>query len=135
MATTKQRERIGRKPRIHQHSALPDTRGNMATHHGPPIGKKLFLLIAAVALAGCVAETLQPTSEPVQLEISPLVDVIFVNDTVDFRATDAVTGEPVGQGSGGASSAPTACPGTGASCAPMAVTPPLAWLPTRPPSG
>ena len=55
----------------------------------------LFLLIAAVALAGCTAETPQPTPEAVELEISPLVDVIFVNDTVDFRAMDAATGEPV----------------------------------------
>ena len=55
----------------------------------------LFLLIAAVALAGCAAETPQPTSEPAGLRIATSVDVIFVNDTVDFRAMDAATGKPV----------------------------------------
>ena len=55
----------------------------------------LFLLIAAVALAGCAAETPQPTPEPAGLRISPSVDVIFVNDIVDFRAMNAATGEPV----------------------------------------
>ena len=55
----------------------------------------LFLLIAAVALAACAAETPQPPPEPAGLRISNPVDVIFVNDTFDFRAMDAATGEPV----------------------------------------
>ena len=55
----------------------------------------LFLLIVAFALVGCTAETPQPTPEPVELEISPRVDGIFLNDTVDFRVMDTETGEPL----------------------------------------
>ena len=54
----------------------------------------LFLLIAAVALAGCAAETPQPTPEPIRLEISPSVDSILVNESVDFMLVDTETGEP-----------------------------------------
>lgn len=54
----------------------------------------LFLLIAAVALAGCAAETPPPTPEPVGLKISPSVDSILVNETVDFMLVDTETGEP-----------------------------------------
>ena len=57
----------------------------------------LFLLIAAVALAGCSADTPQPTPEPVRLEISPSVDSISVNETVDFMLVDTETGETLGR--------------------------------------
>ena len=55
MATTKQRERIGRKLRIYLHSALPNRRGKMANHYGSSIGKLLFFIIVALSLAGCAA--------------------------------------------------------------------------------
>lgn len=54
----------------------------------------LFLLIAAVAVAGCAAETPQRTPEPVRLRISPSVDSILVNESVDFMLVDTETGEP-----------------------------------------
>ncbi len=48
-----------------------------------------------VGLAGCAADTPQPTAEPAVFEISPSIDSIFINEAVDFLLVDIGTGEPV----------------------------------------
>ena len=55
----------------------------------------LFLFLVAVALAGCTADTSQPTPEPVGFEISPPVDSILINRSVEFELVDTETGKPV----------------------------------------
>ena len=57
--------------------------------------KTLFLFLVAVGLAGCTAGIPQPTAEPAGFEISPAIDVIFINESVDFLLVDIETGEPV----------------------------------------
>lgn len=57
--------------------------------------KILFLFIGVVGLAGCAADTPQPTAEPAVFEISPSIDGIFINEAVDFSLVDIETGEPV----------------------------------------
>ena len=55
----------------------------------------ILSLLMAVILTGCTADTQQPTTEPVNFEISPSIDTIFINKPVDFKLLDSVTGEPV----------------------------------------
>ena len=55
----------------------------------------LFLLMAAVALAGCAADTPQSTAGLGKLEIHPPMDIIFTNKSVDFKLVDAATGKSV----------------------------------------
>ena len=55
----------------------------------------LFLLIAAVALAGCAAETPQSTAGLGKLEIHPSKDSIFTNKSVGFKLVDSETGKSV----------------------------------------
>jgi hypothetical protein len=57
--------------------------------------KILFLFVGVVGLAGCSADTPQPTAEPAVFEISPSIDGIFINEAVDFSLVDIETGEPV----------------------------------------
>ncbi len=66
----------------------------MANHCGAPTGKTLFLLIVALAMVGCAADTPQPTARPDKFEISPAIESIFINKSVDFKLVDAATGEP-----------------------------------------
>ena len=94
----------------------------------------LFLLIVAVALAGCAAETPKSTAGLGKLEIHPSMDSVFTNKSVGFKLVDATTGKSV-KGAWWGIVSPHNVPGDRASCTPMDVTPPRAWLPTRPPSG
>ena len=57
--------------------------------------KTLFLLIVAVALAGCAAETPQSTAGLGKLEIHPSMDSVFTNKSVGFKLVDAATGKSV----------------------------------------
>ena len=57
--------------------------------------KTLFLFLFALALTGCAAGTPQPTTEPDKFEISPAIESIFINKSVDFKLVDSTTGEPV----------------------------------------
>ena len=57
--------------------------------------KILFLFVGVVGLAGCSADTAQPTAEPAVFEISPSIAGIFINEAVDFSLVDIETGEPV----------------------------------------
>ena len=50
----------------------------MANHHDAPIGKLLFLLIVALALAGCAADTPEPASDTYRLDLGPGMVVAFV---------------------------------------------------------
>lgn len=50
----------------------------MANHYGAPIGKTLVLLIAALALAGCAADTPKLASETYRLDLGPSMVVAFV---------------------------------------------------------
>ena len=43
----------------------------MANYHGAPIVKPLFLLIVALALAGCSADKPEPLSEIYRLDLGP----------------------------------------------------------------
>ena len=45
--------------------------------------------------AGCTAYMPEPTAEPVELEISPSIDGIFLNETVEFRVVNIGTREPL----------------------------------------
>ena len=58
--------------------------------------KTLFLLIVAVALAGCAADTPpQSTAGLGKLEIHPSMDSVFTNKSVGFKLVDAATGKSV----------------------------------------
>ena len=50
----------------------------MANHHGAPIRKLLFLLIVALALAACAADTPEPASKTYRLDLDPGMVVAFV---------------------------------------------------------
>ena len=50
----------------------------MANLHGAPIGKTLFPLIAALALAACAADTPMPDSKTYRLDLGPGMVAAFV---------------------------------------------------------
>ena len=55
----------------------------------------ILSLLMAVILTGCAADTQQPTAGPDKFEISPAIESIFINKSVDFKLVDSTTGEPV----------------------------------------
>ena len=55
----------------------------------------ILSLLMAVILTGCTAGTQQPTAGPDKFEISPAIESIFINKSVDFKLVNSTTGEPV----------------------------------------
>ena len=55
----------------------------------------ILTLLVPVILAGCTTNTPQPTARLDKVEISPSIDSVFVNKSVDFELVDSATGELV----------------------------------------
>ena len=71
----------------------------------------LLLFISVISLVGRSPYNPQPTAEPGVIEISPSIDIVFIDEAVDFLLVDIETNEPVERASG-ASPATTMCPAT-----------------------
>ncbi len=57
--------------------------------------KTLFLFMVALSLVGCAAGNPQPAAGTVGFEVSPSINGIFINKSVDFSLVDIETGEQV----------------------------------------
>ena len=64
-----------------------------------------------INLVGRAPDNPEPTAEPGAIEILPSIDIIFIDEAVDFLLVDIETNEPVERGVG-ASPATTMCPAT-----------------------
>ena len=64
----------------------------------------LLLFISVISLVGRSPYNPQPTAEPGVIEILPSIDIIFIDEAVDFLLVDIETNEPVERASGGITS-------------------------------
>lgn len=71
------------------------TEANLLRHNSH-MKTVILPLLVTVILAGCTTDAPQPTTGLFSLEISPSVDEIFLNKSVDFELVDSATGESVG---------------------------------------
>ena len=64
----------------------------------------LLLFISVISLVGRAPDNSQPTAEPGVIEILPSIDIIFIDEAVDFLLVDIETNEPVERASWGITS-------------------------------
>ena len=64
----------------------------------------LLLFISVISLVDRAHDNPQPTAEPGVIEILPSIDIIFIDEAVDFLLVDIETNEPVERANGGITS-------------------------------